>query len=234
MIALVTGGTRGIGLATALALHAAGHEVVVASRTAPEKLPDGLHFQHMDVSNPEAIDLAITQIENTHGPIEILVANAGVTQDSLLMRMSDADLDQVLQTNLSGSIRLARRVLRNMLRAKAGRIIFVSSVVGMMGSAGQVNYAASKAGLIGAARSLTREISSRGITVNVVAPGFIETDMTSVLAEPMQQSILASIPAHRFGTPEEVAQMIVFLASPSAAYITGAVIPIDGGLGMGH
>ena len=234
MIALVTGGTRGIGLATALALRTAGHEVVVAPRSVPEKLPDGLHFQQMDVSNPESIDLAITQIESTQGPIEILVANAGVTQDSLLMRMTDADLDQVLQTNLSGSIRLARRVLRNMLRAKAGRIIFVSSVVGMMGSAGQVNYAASKAGLIGAARSLTREISSRGITINVVAPGFIETDMTSVLAEPMQQSILASIPANRFGTPEEVAQMIVFLASPSAAYITGAVIPIDGGLGMGH
>ena len=234
MIALVTGGTRGIGLATALALRTAGHEVVVASRSVPEKLPDGLHFQQMDVSNPESIDLAITQIESTQGPIEILVANAGVTQDSLLMRMTDADLDQVLQTNLSGSIRLARRVLRNMLRAKAGRIIFVSSVVSMMGSAGQVNYAASKAGLIGAARSLTREISSRGITINVVAPGFIETDMTSVLAEPMQQSILASIPANRFGTPEEVAQMIVFLASPSAAYITGAVIPIDGGLGMGH
>ena len=234
MVAFVTGGTKGIGLATALALHEAGHLVVVGARHPVPDLPQALHYVSVDVCNSESIETAIVEIESSYGQINVLVANAGITSDTLLMRMSDDDIDRVLQTNLAGSIKLARRVLRGMLKAKNGRIIFMSSVVGLMGSGGQVNYAASKAGLVGAARSLTREVGSRGITVNVVAPGFIETDMTAELPEETKNAILGSIPAGRYGSVTEVAEVVRMLASDAGSYISGAVIPVDGGLGMGH
>lgn len=234
MVAFVTGGTKGIGLAVAIALQKSGHHVVVGARHVAGDLPQGIDYVSIDVSDPTSIDKAISETETRYGAIGILVANAGITRDSLLMRLSDEDLDDVVNTNLTGSIRLARRVLRGMLKARDGRIIFVSSVVALLGSAGQVNYSASKAGLIGAARSLTREVSTRGITVNVIAPGFIETDMTAELSDETREAILASIPAGRYGSVEEVASVASFLASRDAAYITGAVIPVDGGLGMGH
>ncbi len=233
-LAFITGGNRGIGAATAEALAAAGHQVVIGSRSGEASLVPGVHSVQIDVSDAESIEKAITVIEENYGPIEILVANAGVTRDSLLMRMSDQDIEETINTNLIGSIRLARRVLRPMIKTKNGRIIFMSSVVGLLGSAGQVNYSASKAGLVGAARSLTREVGSRGITVNVVAPGFIETDMTAALSESTKAAILATIPAGRYGEPSEVAKVIEFLVSDAGAYISGAVIPVDGGLGMGH
>ncbi len=233
-LAFITGGNRGIGAATAQALAAAGHQVVIGSRSGEASLVPGVHSVQIDVSDAESIEKAITVIEENYGPIEILVANAGVTRDSLLMRMSDQDIEETINTNLIGSIRLARRVLRPMIKARSGRIIFMSSVVGLFGSAGQVNYSASKAGLVGAARSLTREVGSRGITVNVVAPGFIDTDMTAALGESTKAAILATIPAGRYGEPSEVAKVIEFLVSDAGAYISGAVIPVDGGLGMGH
>ncbi len=233
-LAFITGGNRGIGAATAQALAAAGHPVVIGSRTGEASLNPGIHSVQIDVSDSEAIEKAITFVEGNYGPIEILVANAGVTRDSLLMRMSDQDIEETINTNLIGSIRLARRVLRPMIKAKYGRIIFMSSVVGLLGSAGQVNYAASKAGLVGVARSLTREVGSRGITVNVVAPGFIDTDMTAALDESTKAAILGTIPAGRYGEPRDVASVIEFLVSAGGAYISGAVIPVDGGLGMGH
>ncbi len=233
-LAFITGGNRGIGAATAEALAAAGHQVVIGSRSGEASLVPGVHSVQIDVSDAESIEKAITVVEENYGPIEILVANAGVTRDSLLMRMSDQDIEETINTNLIGSIRLARRVLRPMIKTKNGRIIFMSSVVGLLGSAGQVNYSASKAGLVGAARSLTREVASRGITVNVVAPGFIDTDMTAALGESTKAAILATIPAGRYGEPSEVAKVIEFLVSDAGAYISGAVIPVDGGLGMGH
>ncbi len=233
-VAFITGGNRGIGAATAQALAAAGHQVVIGSRSGEASLVPGVHSVQIDVSDAESIEKAITVVEENYGPIEILVANAGVTRDSLLMRMSDQDIEETINTNLIGSIRLARRVLRPMIKTKNGRIIFMSSVVGLLGSAGQVNYSASKAGLVGAARSLTREVGSRGITVNVVAPGFIDTDMTAALGESTKAAILATIPAGRYGEPSEVAKVIEFLVSDAGAYISGAVIPVDGGLGMGH
>ncbi len=234
-VALVTGGSRGIGAVTAARLTTAGYRVVVASRSAQQ--PAGVELAGavaMDVSDPASIESGLAEVAEQHGPIGILVANAGVTRDTLLMRMSDADIDQVLATNLAGSIRLARGVLRGMLRAKGGRIVFLSSVVGMLGSAGQVNYAASKAGLIGAARSLAREVGSRGITVNVVAPGFVDTDMTAELDEDRRNEILKAIPAGRYAAPDEVAAAVEYLVGPDAGYVTGAVLPVDGGLGMGH
>ncbi|MBK9740185.1 MAG: 3-oxoacyl-ACP reductase FabG [Actinobacteria bacterium] len=229
-IALVTGGNRGIGLATALRLRESGYQVVVGSRSG--EAPDGLDTVRLDVSSPESINAAFDDIESRFGTVGLLVANAGITRDGLLMRMSDEDIDDVLQTNLAGSIRLARRALKGMIRARAGRIIFVGSVVGLLGSGGQVNYAAAKAGLVGAARSLAREVGSRGITVNVIAPGFVETDMTAELDDAVRAGILGGIPLGRYAQPAEIADTVDFLAS--ASYITGAVIPVDGGLGMGH
>lgn len=228
--ALVTGGNRGIGLAVAQRLREDGWTVVVGSRSGAA--PDGLEAVTLDVADPASIEAAFTAVEERHGAVTLLVANAGITRDTLLMRMSDDDIDDVLQTNLAGSIRLARRALKGMLRAKTGSIVLMGSVVGMLGSGGQVNYAASKSGLIGAARSLAREVGSRGIRVNVIAPGFVETDMTAELDEAQRSAILGSIPLGRYAQPAEVAEVVSFLST--ASYVTGAVIPVDGGLGMGH
>ena len=232
MIALVTGGNRGIGLAIARELREAGHDVIVGSRSGVA--PDGLAAVTMDVTSTASVDAAVDRVEAEHGPVGVLVANAGITRDTLLVRLDDADLEAVIQANLVGAIRCARRVARGMIKARDGRIILLSSVVWALGSAGQVNYAAAKAGLIGAGRSLARELGSRGITTNVIAPGFIDTDMTAALSEEQRAAILSQIPAGRYGTVEEVAAVAAFLASPGAAYVNGAVIPVDGGLGMGH
>lgn len=231
-VALVTGGNRGIGLATALALREAGFTAVAGCRSgsAPEELP----AVALDVTSTESVDDAFASVEREHGPVEVLVANAGITRDGLILRMSDDDITEVLDTNLVGALRCARRAAKGMVRARSGRIVLVSSVVWALGSAGQVNYAAAKAGLVGAGRSLARELGGRGITVNVVAPGFVETDMTAVLGEDRTREILAQVPLARLASPREVAEAICFLAGEKAGYITGAVIPVDGGLGMGH
>ncbi|WP_312717993.1 3-oxoacyl-ACP reductase FabG [Mobilicoccus sp.] len=230
---LVTGGNRGIGLAVARELREAGHPVVVGCRS--EEAPEGLDAVRLDVTDTASVDAAFTEAEKIVGaPMGGLVANAGITRDQLLMRMSDDDLDAVLDTNLVGAIRCARRATKSLLRAKGGRIVLVSSVVGLYGSPGQVNYAASKAGLVGVARSLTRELGSRRITVNVVAPGYIDTAMTQELPDDLKATYRGIIPAGRFGEPEEVAGVVRFLVSDAAGYVSGAVIPVDGGLGMGH
>ena len=229
---LVTGGNRGIGLSIARKFTELGDQVVVTSRSG-EPI-DGLHVVKCDVSNSESVDQAFAEIEEKFGPVEIAVANAGITRDGLIMRMSDDDINDVLNTNLFGAIRVARRATKTMMKARKGRLIFISSVVGLMGSAGQVNYAASKAGLVGAARSLARELGSRGITANVVAPGFVNTDMTAELTDDRKTEIVANVPLGRYADPDEVADVVTFLASDQAGYITGAVIPVDGGLGMGH
>jgi len=229
-IAFVTGGNRGIGLATAVRLREEGWTVVVGSRSG--EAPEGLASVQVDVSDADSIDRAFTEIEERFGLVACLVANAGITRDTLLMRMTDDDIDAVLQTNLGGSIRLSRRAMKGMIRAKGGSIVLVGSVVWALGSAGQVNYAASKAGLVGAARSLAREVGSRGIRVNVVAPGFVETDMTAELDENQRSAILGGIPLGRYAQASEIAEVVAFLAT--ASYVTGAVIPVDGGLGMGH
>jgi 3-oxoacyl-[acyl-carrier protein] reductase len=229
---LITGGNRGIGYAIAEEFVAAGHRVAVTARSGEG--PAGSLTVRADVTDTAALDAAFTEVEEKLGPVEVVVANAGITRDMLLLRMTDVDFDEVVDTNLGGAFRVVKRASKGMLKAKFGRIILVSSVVGLLGGAGQVNYSASKAGLVGMARSITRELGSRGITANVVAPGFIETDMTAELPEPQQVEYKKSIPAGRFATPDEVAKVIVWLAGDDAAYISGAVIPVDGGLGMGH
>lgn len=230
---LVTGGNRGIGRAIAEEFLAAGHRVAVTSRSG-EGGPDGALTVAADVTDAASVDAAFTQIEAELGPVEVLIANAGITKDMLLLRMNEDDFAEVIDTNLTGTFRVIKRATKGLLRAKWGRVVLISSVVGLYGSPGQINYAASKSGLVGIARSLTRELGSRGITANVVAPGFIETEMTAVLPEATQKQYLESIPAGRFGAVREVAQTVRWLASDEAAYISGAVIPVDGGLGMGH
>ncbi|HEX2313719.1 MAG TPA: 3-oxoacyl-[acyl-carrier-protein] reductase [Thermomonospora sp.] len=229
---LVTGGNRGIGLAIARELAAAGDQVAVTYRSGEP--PAGLFGVKCDVTSAEDVDTAFGKVEAEQGPVEVLVANAGITRDTLLAIMSEDDFTSVLDTNLTGAFRVAKRAAKLMMRKRRGRIVLVSSVVGMLGSAGQANYAASKAGMVGFARSLARELGSRNITVNVVAPGFVETDMTAALGEDRQAAIKALIPLGRIAAPEEVARTVRFLASEDASYITGAVIPVDGGLGMGH
>jgi len=229
---LVTGGNRGIGRAIAEAFVANGDRVAVTTRSGGA--PEGTLDVRCDITDAAAVDAAFAEIEAAHGPVEVLVANAGITADTLLLRMSEDDWSSVIDTNLTGSFRLAKRAAKGMLRLRRGRIIFISSVVGLLGSAGQVNYAASKAGLVGMARSLARELGSRSITANVVAPGFVETDMTAELPEKRQQEILGQVPLGRYASADEIAGVVRFLASDAAGYITGAVVPVDGGLGMGH
>ncbi|MCH0562581.1 MULTISPECIES: 3-oxoacyl-[acyl-carrier-protein] reductase [unclassified Streptomyces] len=229
---LVTGGNRGIGLAIARAFADAGDKVAITYRSGEP--PAGFLSVRCDITDPEQVEQAYKEIEAEHGPVEVLVANAGVTKDQLLMRMSEEDFTSVVDTNLTGTFRVVKRANRGMLRAKKGRVVLISSVVGLLGSAGQANYAASKAGLVGFARSLARELGSRNITFNVVAPGFVDTDMTKVLTEEQRKGIVAQVPLGRYAQPGEIAAAVRFLASDDASYITGAVIPVDGGLGMGH
>jgi 3-oxoacyl-[acyl-carrier protein] reductase len=229
---LVTGGNRGIGRAIAEAFVATGDKVAITYRSGEP--PEGVLGVTCDVTDPDAVEAAFAEVETAHGPVEILVANAGITKDTLVLRMSEDDWSSVIDTNLTGSFRVAKRAAKGMLRLRRGRIIFISSVVGLLGSAGQVNYAASKAGLVGMARSLARELGSRSITANVVAPGFVETEMTAVLPDEKKAEYQAQIPLQRYATSEEVASVVHWLASDGAAYVTGAVIPVDGGLGMGH
>ena len=230
---LVTGGNRGIGLAIARAFVEGGDNVVITNRKGDA--PEGLQAVKCEVTDTESVNAAFDDAERLFGgPVEVLVANAGITRDTLLMRMSDEEFDDVIATNLAGAFKCARRASKGMIRLRRGRIIFISSVVGLYGAPGQANYAASKSGLVGMARSITREIGGRGITANVVSPGFIDTEMTQALPEKVRESYLAAIPAGRFAEPEEVASVVRFIASPEAAYITGAVIPVDGGVGMGH
>jgi 3-oxoacyl-[acyl-carrier protein] reductase len=230
-VVLVTGGNRGIGLATARLLASQGHKVAVTSRSGEV---DGLFTVKCDVTDAADVDAAFTAVEEHFGPVEVLVANAGITDDQLLLRMSEESFTRVLDTNLTSAYRVAKRASSKMLRARWGRLVFVSSVVGLSGSAGQASYAASKAGLVGFSRSLARELGSRSITANVVAPGFVDTDMTSDLTDARREQVLASIPTGRTATPDEIAAVIAFLASDAASYVNGAVIPVDGGLGMGH
>ena len=229
---LVTGGNRGIGRAIAEGFLAQGDQVAVTSRSGGA--PDGALDLTCDITDPAAVDAAFGEIEEKHGPVEVLVANAGITADTLLLRMSEDDWSRVIDTNLTGSFRLAKRAAKGMLRLRRGRIVFISSVVGLLGSAGQVNYAASKAGLVGMARSITRELGSRSITANVVAPGFVDTEMTAVLTDEQKDTIKAQVPLGRYGTPQEVAAAVLWLTGEGGGYVTGAVIPVDGGLGMGH
>ncbi|WP_084102664.1 3-oxoacyl-ACP reductase FabG [Demequina sp. NBRC 110051] len=229
---LVTGANRGIGRSIATAFVAAGYTVSSIHRSG--NLPEGVHSAIADITDTDAVNAAFDALEAEHGRVEILVANAGITKDGLLMRMSDEDFETVLDVNLAGTFRCVRRATNSMLRQRFGRIILVGSVVGLMGNPGQVNYSSSKSALVGMARSITREVGGRGITANVIAPGFITTDMTDELPEDVKKQYEASIPAKRFGAAEEVAAAAVYLASDAAGYVSGAVLPVDGGLGMGH
>lgn len=231
-VVLVTGGSRGIGLACARHFAALGDQVAVTYNSSPP--PDEFFAVKCDVTNGDDVERAFTSIEERFGPVEILVANAGITKDMLLLRMTPESFTEVIDANLVGAFRVAKRATQGMLRARKGRIVFMSSVVAMLGSAGQANYAASKAGLIGLARSMARELGSRSITVNVVAPGPVDTDMTAVLGEEKLAALTAAVPLGRTATTEEIAGVVAFLAGEAAGYITGAVIPVDGGLGMGH
>ncbi len=232
-VVLVTGGNRGIGLATAERLQAAGHRVAVTSRSGAGDGLEGLFVVECDVANSDSVNAAVTEIEESLGAVEVLVSNAGITRDGLLLRMSDEDFTEVLNTNLTGGFRVARRVVKQMMRARWGRIVFVSSVVGLGGQAGQANYAASKAGLTGLARSLAKEFAGRSITVNVVAPGPIDTDMLAALNDTQRSAMLDMVPAGRFGAPQEIAAAVEYLTSEDAGFVTGTVLPIDGGLSMG-
>ena len=231
-VVLITGGSRGIGLATAQRFAALGDRVAVTYNSSPP--PDGFFAVKCDVTSTADVDAAFTAVEQHFGPVEVLVSNAGMTKDMLILRMSETDFSDVVDANLTAAYRVAKRAAQGMLKARRGRMIFVSSVVGMLGSAGQANYSASKAGLIGLARSIARELGSRSITANVVAPGPVATDMLAALSEDRVATLTQAVPLGRLASPEEVAGTIAFLASPDAAYITGAVIPVDGGLGMGH
>ena len=231
-VVLVTGGSRGIGLATARHFASLGDQVAVTYNSSPP--PDDLFGVKCDVTSNADVDAAFTAVEEKFGPVEILVSNAGVTKDGLLLRMGESDFVDVIDANLNASYRVAKRAAQGMLRARRGRMIFVSSVVGLLGSAGQANYAASKAGLVGLARSIARELGSRSITANVIAPGPVMTDMIAALSPERQEALTAAVPLGRMASPEEIAAVIAFVASDAAAYITGAVIPVDGGLGMGH
>ncbi|MEP7115305.1 MAG: 3-oxoacyl-ACP reductase FabG [Ilumatobacteraceae bacterium] len=231
-VVLITGGSRGIGLACAQRFAALGDRVAVTYNSSPP--PDGLFAVACDVTSAESVDAAFKAVEAEFGPVEVLVSNAGITKDGLLLRMSETDFGSVIDANLTAAYRVAKRATQGMLRARAGRIIFMSSVVALLGSAGQANYAASKAGLVGLARSLARELGSRNITVNVVAPGPVETDMTAALGDKRRAELTAAVPLARMASADEIAGVVAFLASTDAAYITGAVIPVDGGLGMGH
>ncbi|MCD2187581.1 beta-ketoacyl-ACP reductase [Actinomycetospora soli] len=231
-VVLVTGGNRGIGLAIAKELAARGDTVVVTHRSGEP--PEGLHGVICDVTDSAAVDAAFSQVESEHGPVEVVVANAGITQDGLLMRMPEDAFTGVLDANLTGAWRVTQRATRGMMKARSGRLIYISSVVGLTGAPGQVNYAASKAGLVGMARSVARELGGRGITANVVAPGYVDTDMTADLTDKRREEMMAAIPLGRTAQADEIAKAVAFLASDDAAYITGAVLPVDGGVGMGH
>lgn len=231
-LALVTGGNRGIGLAVAQSLSKAGHRVVITYRSGDA--PSEFLAVKMDVTSSESVEAAFAEIEEKWGTPEVIVANAGITKDGLVLRMSDEDFEDVVSANLTGAFRVARRATKGLLKLKRGRLIFIGSVVGGVGAAGQVNYAASKSGLLGMARSFARELGSRGITANVVAPGFVETDMTATLDEKRRDEIAKSVPLGRFCSADEIAKVVTFVASADAGYITGALIPVDGGLGMGH
>ncbi len=231
-IALVTGGNRGIGLAIATSLKGAGHRVVITYRSGTP--PAGFDSVQMDVTSTESVEAGFAKIEAEIGTPEIIVANAGITKDTLVMRMSDEDFESVINANLTGAFRVSKRAVKGLLKLKRGRLIFIGSVVGGVGAAGQVNYSASKSGLVGMARSFARELGSRGITANVIAPGFVETDMTATLDEKRRGEIAAQVPLGRFCSAEEIAEVVAFIASEKASYITGAIIPVDGGLGMGH
>ena len=231
-LALVTGGNRGIGLAIAHSLAKGGHRVVITYRSG-DAPPDFLSVK-MDVTSTESVESAFAEIEEKWGIPEVIVANAGITKDGLVLRMSDGDFEDVINSNLTGAFRVARRATKGLLKLKRGRLIFIGSVVGGVGAGGQVNYAASKSGLFGMARSFARELGSRGITANVVAPGFVETDMTATLDEKRREEIVKSVPLGRFCSADEIAKVVTFVASGEAGYITGALIPVDGGLGMGH